>query len=256
MKGILETKDLAIGYKRKEIARGLNLTLRKGEVTSLIGKNGAGKTTLIKTLTGNLKPLGGEVLINGKGLEGYNRKELAKIMAVVNTDPHIAGGLRLKELAGLGRIPYTGRLGLQSKRDQEIVTKALEETGVIHKKDSFISELSDGERQKGMIARGLAQETPIIIMDEPFSFLDVASRLEMMALLKRLAKEKYKSILLSTHEITDALRMTDKVWLILEEGVIDGSPDNLIARGAIDKIFLNTQVRFDKERKEFRLLEE
>ena len=253
MKKVLETKDLAIGYKKKEIASHITLTLRGGEVTSLIGRNGAGKTTLIKTLTGNLQPLVGEILIEGRNLQDFTRKELARIMAVVNTDPNIAGGLRLKELVGLGRIPYTGKFGLNKGEDEVIIADAMKAVGIEHKKDSFVSQLSDGERQKGMIARGLAQQTRIILMDEPFSFLDVASRLEIFSLLKRLAKEKDKAILLSTHEVTEALKMTDKVWLFLKDEIYEGNPELLIEDGKIDKIFPDSKVRFDKEKGDFYL---
>lgn len=253
MSVILKTRNLSIGYKKIKIAEDLSLELRRGEVTALIGRNGAGKTTLIKTLTGNLNPLGGEIFLEGRKLGEYKRTELAKAMAIVNTDPNMAGGLRLKELVGLGRIPYTGRMGVESKADKDIIEKVLETTGIAHKKESFVSELSDGERQKGMIARALAQQTPIIIMDEPFSFLDVASRLEMLDLLNNLAKEDNKAILLSTHEVAEALKMSVQIWLFLREEMITGRPEDLIERGDIDRLFEDTKVKFDRERGEFRI---
>lgn len=253
MSVILKTRNLSIGYKKIKIAEDLSLELRRGEVTALIGRNGAGKTTLIKTLTGNLSPFGGEIFLEGRKLGEYKRTELAKAMAIVNTDPNMAGGLRLKELVGLGRIPYTGRMGVESKADKDIIEKVLETTGIAHKKESFVSELSDGERQKGMIARALAQQTPIIIMDEPFSFLDVASRLEMLDLLNNLAKEDDKAILLSTHEVAEALKMSDQIWLFLREEMITGRPEDLIERGDIDRLFEDTKVKFDRERGEFRI---
>ena len=253
MNVILETENLAIGYKGVQIAENLNLNLREGEVTALIGRNGAGKSTLIKTLTGNLPPLKGSVTINKENITKINLKDLSRLISVVNTDPHMAGGLRLRELVELGRIPYTGRIGILSKDDNHIVEEALKATGVLHMKERYVSELSDGERQKGMIARGLAQETPLIIMDEPFSFLDVASRWEILELMKNLAIEKNKAILFSTHEVSEALRMSDRIWLFTVNGLLEGEPEKLISSGAVDLLFPQSRIKFDKEKGDFYL---
>lgn len=252
MKKILETAGLAIGYKGNALASDLNLSLGIGEVTALIGRNGAGKSTLIKTITGNLKPVKGSIEIEGRSLESISRKDLSRLLAVVSTDPDMAGGLRLKELVGLGRIPYTGRLGILSDHDKDIIKESMNLTGVYKKKDCFISELSDGERQKGIIARGLAQQTPVIVMDEPFSYLDVASRLEILKLLKDLAASREKALLFSTHDVAEALRMADKIWLFTEkDGILTGSPEELIQGGKIDLLFPDSSVKFDRERKDF-----
>lgn len=253
MKVILETENLAIGYKGVQIAENLNLNLREGEVTALIGRNGAGKSTLIKTLTGNLPPVKGSVTINKENITIINRKDLSRLISVVNTDPHMAGGLRLRELVELGRIPYTGRIGILSKDDNRIVEEALKATGVLHMKERYVSEISDGERQKGMIARGLAQETPLIIMDEPFSFLDVASRWEILELMKNLAIEKNKAILFSTHEVSEALRMSNRIWLFTVNGLLEGEPEKLISSGAVDLLFPQSRIKFDKEKGDFYL---
>lgn len=253
MNVILETENLSIGYKGVQIAENLNLNLREGEVTALIGRNGAGKSTLIKTLTGNLPPLKGSVTINKENITKINRKDLSRLISVVNTDPHMAGGLRLRELVELGRIPYTGRIGILSKDDNRIVEEALKATGVLHMKERYVSELSDGERQKGMIARGLAQETPLIIMDEPFSFLDVASRWEILELMKNLAIEKNKAILFSTHEVSEALRMSDRIWLFTVNGLLEGEPEKLISSGAVDLLFPQSRIKFDKKKGDFYL---
>lgn len=241
--------NLSIGYKRP-LASGLNLSLDRG-VTALIGRNGAGKSTLIKTLTGQQSPLEGSITINYKSLYEYSKKELARLIAVVSTDPSLAGGLRLHELVSLGRIPYTGRMGILTKEDREKVEKSMVSVGIVDKKDRFVAELSDGERQKGMIARGLVQETPYIIMDEPFSFLDVASRLEIQELAKELAGKENKSILFSTHEVAEALQTVDKVWAFTVNGVIEGSPESLIESKVIDSLFNNPKVGFDKEKRMF-----
>lgn len=253
MKDILVTQGLAIGYKRKVLARGLNLHLGEG-VTALIGRNGAGKSTLIKTLTGNLKPLEGEICLNGRPLESYSRKRLAREVSLVSTDSHNAGGLRLHELVALGRIPFSGTMGRLSEEDREKVEGALQALGLAHKRDSFVAELSDGERQKGMVARGLVQETPIIIMDEPFSFLDVAARLEMLAMTVELAESRKKAVLFSTHEVSEALRTVENIWMFTVDGeIMEGTPDRLIANGDVDRLFMGDKIKFDRNIKEFYL---
>ena len=253
MNTILQTENLSIGYKKSPLVSGLNLQLKRGEITALIGRNGAGKSTLLRTLTGNLKKLGGRIEIDGRPLEDYARKELAGLLAVVNTDPNMAGGLMLKELVGLGRSPYSGIMGRLTAEDRRIIVEAMDDAGISHKKESFVSELSDGERQKGMIARGLAQQTPLIIMDEPFSFLDVAARLETLALLRGLAREREKAILYSTHDVSEALRMADRIWLFTRDKVIQGEPSTLIENGDIELLFPDSEIKFDPGRGDFYL---
>ena len=253
MNPILEINDLTTGYNGTPLTSGINLTLREGEVTAMIGRNGVGKSTLIKTLTRHIPPIKGEIWLLGKLLHDYSRKDLSKIIAQVTTDSDIAGGLRLHELVSLGRIPFTGVTGVLSTADHQIVRQAMEGVDIIHKKDNFISELSDGERQKGMIARALSQETPLIIMDEPFSYLDVAARLEMLALVRRLAREERKAILFSTHEVSEALRMADRIWMFADGEIREGNPRELVESGEIDRLFSSTNVRFDKNTWNFTL---
>lgn len=252
MKDFLQTSKLAFGYKGKRIAENVDLRL-KGGVTALIGRNGVGKSTLIKTLTGNLKPLGGEIEICGKPLGEYDLKALSKTVSLVATDFNQAGGLRLHELVALGRIPYTGKFGKLDKDDKDKIEAAIETVGLTHKKDAFVAELSDGERQKGNIARGLVQETPLIIMDEPFSFLDVASRLEMMEIMRELTDSEEMTILYSTHEVTEALKSADRIWLMSRGEVKEGSPTEIIDSGAIEMLFDNPRIRFDSEKESFYL---
>lgn len=247
----MRTINLSVGYKRPIVA-GLNLSLPMG-VTALLGRNGAGKTTLIKTLTGSILPIMGDVILNGKSVRNYSKRELAKYVSLVSTDYHSAGGLRLKEFVALGRIPYMGRMGILSADDREKVHEAMNRVGISGKADEYVSRLSDGERQKGMLARVLVQETPIIIMDEPFSFLDVSSRLELYALIDNLSKEENKSVLFSTHEITEALRMVGNIWMFTIDGFAEGSPERLINEGMVDKLFPNKNIWFDSKSRDFRL---
>ena len=196
---VIETHQLAIGYllkgkKPNVVHDSLNLKLIPGEVTCLLGLNGAGKSTLLRTLCGFQPPLNGTVLLNGKPLSHYKPIEFYQTIGVVLTDKTNAGGITVYELVALGRHPYTGFFGQLNARDHEVITQALEATGISHKAQDYVSELSDGERQKAMIAKALAQECTIIIPDEPTALLDVTSRIETMVLLQKLAKEQQKAI--------------------------------------------------------------
>lgn len=250
MKSLIKTTGLTIGYKGKTITADVNLSLQQGSLTALIGCNGAGKSTLLKTLTGNIKPIKGKIELGTKELTEINRKELSKLLAVVTTEQPSAGGLTLQELVAMGRIPYTGRIGRLNSEDKQIVKEALIKVGIEHKKDTFVADLSDGERQKGMIARALAQQTPLIIMDEPFSFLDVASRLELLDLMRELVDEQNKTILFSTHEVGEAMRIADNLWAFVKDDkgttIIEGTSEQLIQTSVIDRLFGESRVRYDR----------
>lgn len=216
-----------------------------------MGQNGAGKSTLIKTITGEIPPLKGEIRIEGKSLHDYTRKQLARKIALVTTDPVQAGGLTVRELVGLGRQPHTGFFGRLSDDDNNAVADAMRQVGISHKADDYIANLSDGERQKALIARALAQDTDIIILDEPFSFLDVASRVEILALLIDSARKKKISILFSSHDVAQALRMADKIILFSNDRIITESPEKLIKSGEINNLFTDRNVTFDPIQNDF-----
>lgn len=247
----VETHNLTIGYrlksgKKKVIHENLSLSLYPGEVTCLLGLNGAGKSTLLKTLCGFLPPLGGEVRIQGKSLAAYTQHQFALLVGVVLTDKTNAGGITVYELVSLGRHPYTGFFGQLKENDHRIIRSALEAAGISHKAGQYVSELSDGERQKAMIAKALAQECPIILLDEPTAFLDITSRIETMALLRRLAVTQNKTILLSTHDLEQAVQMADCLWLQSRENpVICGTPEDLILSGSFGSFFEKENIRFD-----------
>lgn len=251
----IRIENLSIGYRKQSLISDINLELCRGEITAMIGRNGAGKSTLLKTITGILKPISGKIYIEGQPAETITKRERARLIAVVSTAMYNAGGLRLHELVSLGRSPYTGALGLLTKKDTEIVDDVIEVVGLRHKANSFVSELSDGERQKAMIARALAQEAPVLIMDEPFSFLDVATRLEMTSLISRLAKNGNKAILYSSHDVSLALKTVDNIWAFCRNGdkddITSGTPQQIIETGVADRIFDTTEVKFDRETKEF-----
>lgn len=247
----IETDHLAIGYalkggRRKVVHEGLQVSLYLGEVTCLLGLNGAGKSTLLRTLCGFQPALAGEVRILGKRLDNYTRAEFATTVGVVLTEKTNAGGISVRELVALGRHPYTDFLGRLREEDKRIVQQSMEAVGIAHKADSYVSELSDGERQKAMIARTLAQQCPVILLDEPTAFLDVTSRLETMTLLHRLATEQHKAILLSTHDLDLAIQMGDCLWLLAPgRAMASGMPEELILSGAFSSFFERGDVTFD-----------
>lgn len=250
-KGIaVEAIGLAIGYtdgkKRKIVQSNVDLTLRSGEVTCLLGLNGAGKSTLIRTLCGFQPPLEGKVLLRGKPLSSYSQSAFAREVGVVLTEKTNAGGITVYDLVSLGRHPYTGFFGSLKENDHKIIEEALKAAGIWHKNGNYVSELSDGERQKVMIAKVLAQQCPIIVLDEPTAFLDVTARIETMVLLRKLAKEQGKAIVLSTHDIDSAIQMADNLWLLSKRKAVRcGAPEDLIMNGSIGEFFSKENVVFD-----------
>ncbi|MBQ7018457.1 MAG: ABC transporter ATP-binding protein [Bacteroidales bacterium] len=250
-KGIaVEAIGIAIGYndtkRRKVVQSNVNLSLMGGEVTCLLGLNGAGKSTLIRTLCGFQPPLEGKVLLRGKPLSSYSQSAFAREVGVVLTEKTNAGGITVYDLVSLGRHPYTGFFGSLKEDDHRIIEEALDAAGIWHKKENYVSELSDGERQKVMIAKVLAQQCPIIVLDEPTAFLDVTARIETMVLLRKLAKEQGKAIVLSTHDIDSAIQMADNLWLLSKgKEVRCGAPEDLIMDGTIGEFFSKENVVFD-----------
>ena len=249
---VITAQDLNIGYrtgkKEKTIHQHLNFQLYSGELTSLLGANGAGKSTLLRTLAASQPALNGDLRILGKPLEQYTEKERSRTIGVVLTDKTFAGGLTVYELVGLGRQPHTGFFGRLNKNDHRIIEEALNNVGIAHKAKSYTAELSDGERQKVMIAKALVQECPLILLDEPTAFLDIVSRIEIMHLLHKLAVEQQKAILLSTHDIEQALVLSDKLWLLSkEQGLQCGVTEDLILNHQMDGLFSRKDIQFNYE---------
>ncbi|MCR5710079.1 MAG: ABC transporter ATP-binding protein [Bacteroidales bacterium] len=251
------TDRLSIGYTVRGGVRvvhpGLDLKLCRGEVTALLGRNGAGKSTLLKTLCGLLPPLGGGIFVEGKPLGDYRPEELAATVGVVLTESTQAGGISVYDLVALGRYPHTGFFGTLRDVDHSAIRSALETAGIADKSERHLAELSDGERQKAFIAKVLAQECPIILLDEPTAFLDVTSRLETMVSLRKLAHAQGKAVLISTHDLDTALQLADKLWLqpAFTEGKSDAepmlcdTPAALIESGALSRFFSTSSVTFD-----------
>jgi len=248
---VIETKSLKIGYihkykKCKTVHDGLDLQLYKGELTCLLGLNGAGKSTLLRTVCGFLPALGGEIRINGRMFPEYSQDALSRIIGVVLTENINAGGLTVNELVSLGRHPYTGFFGRLSAGDRLIVKESVAAVGMSDKSNEYVSELSDGERQKIMIAKTLAQQCPVIILDEPTAFLDVTSRIEIMSLLHNLASQQGKTVLMSTHDLDLAIQMSDCLWLQEKSrNMVCGTPEDLILNGSFATFFDRKGITFD-----------
>ena len=249
---ILTTHDLTVGYRNgsRQVAllNHLNLHLDKGKLVALLGQNGAGKSTLLRALTCDEQPLSGTIKVNGVPLMEMSQKERSRVLGLVSTERIQAGALTVTELVGLGRQPHTGFLGRLDDEDREIVRQSMADAGIIGKAGEYMASLSDGERQKAMIARALAQQTPIIILDEPTAFLDVASRIETMRLLQTLAHDRGKAVLLSSHDISQSLMLADELWLITtDRQVVTGTTTQLVADGAMDRLFANRSIHFNSQ---------
>lgn len=244
-------KNLIIGYRLKHqlraIASPVHASLQAGELTCLIGANGVGKSTLLRTLAGFQPALDGEILIQDKSLSDFSAQELAREISIVLTSKTDHAQLSAEEIVGIGRSPYTGFWGTLSAADKQIVASALQETGIQHLAQRNISELSDGERQKVMIAKALAQQTRIIILDEPTAFLDFPSKIETLQMLRRLAHEQHKSILLSTHDVELALQLSDRLWLMEESRFSIGTPKELATDGSLSRFINRDGIRFNKD---------
>ena len=213
-------EQLSVGYNGfSPVLNVINVEIKSGELTCLIGPNVIGKSTLLKTLTGFLPKLGGRLLLDGRDIDLLSQRERAKYISIVLTYKTDVQNLSVAEMVGMGRMPYTGFWGKLNADDREIVAEAINMVGINHLKDRMVQTLSDGERQKVMIAKALAQQTPIILLDEPTSFLDFPSKVEMLQLLHRLAKETDKVVFLSTHDLELALRIADRLVELNKSGL-------------------------------------
>ncbi len=254
---VVSGENLAVGYRagtadERRVHEGLSFGLRSGELTCLMGPNGAGKSTLLRTLGGSQPSLAGKLSLGDRPLAALGERRLSRRVGVVLTDRIHAGGLRVRELVALGRYPYTGFFGRLDRNDRQIVDESMREAGIETKAECYLSELSDGERQKAMIAKVLAQQCPIILLDEPSAFLDVASRIEVMHLLHDLARKRGKAVLMSTHDVGLALQLADRLWLLSREGLCCGAPEDRIADGSLDRVFGRNGIVFDSRTGDFR----
>lgn len=248
---VIEAENLSIGYRdgdkgHQGLHKDLTFSLYRGELTCLLGPNGAGKSTLLRTLGASQPALSGSLLLLGKPLSKYSAPEISRKIGLVLTDRTLAGGLRVREMVALGRYPYTGFFGRLSRTDEEVIDYSLDRVGIRYKASDYFSELSDGERQKVMIAKALAQECPVVLLDEPTAFLDVPSRIEIMTLLRELAAVEKKTILFSTHDMEQALLLSDRLWLLSRsQGLQSGVTEDMVLSGAVTGLFSQSSVGFD-----------
>lgn len=250
MENAVEIRDLSTGYKVASrvsiVSHSLNGNLHKGSLTVLLGPNGSGKSTLLKTLSAFLPAIEGEVIIEGIPLKEYSPHSLAETIGVVLTDRPAVTNMTVDQLIATGRSPYNGFWGRSSAEDKEIIERALNLTDIIELRHRKINSLSDGERQKVMIAKALAQETPLIFLDEPTAFLDYPGKVEIMLLLRRLAEKESKTIFLSTHDLEIALQLAHNAWLIdKNKGFISGTPKELGKNGDIGRYFDSDNMKYE-----------
>ncbi len=254
----IELCDLSVGYKNRKkthiVASHLNANIKKGELTCLLGANGIGKSTLLRTISAFQPILDGDITIGGSSITSYSEKELSMLVSVVLTDRIELRNMSVRELISIGRSPYTGFWGKLTSEDVIKIDKAISLVNVENLADRLINNLSDGERQKVMIAKALSQDTPIILLDEPTAFLDFPSKVEMMQLLHRLSRETQKTIFLSTHDLELALQIADKIWLMDDNTQLHvGTPEDLSLNGSLSNFFARKGIIFDKETGLFRI---
>lgn len=255
IKAILKTNDLTIGYRSKKqvttIAKNLNINVSAGKLICLLGKNGIGKSTLLRTLTNVQPPLNGVVKIADKLLHKIDSLELSKLLSLVLTERLPDSNLTVFELVALGRQPYTNWVGKLTANDLLLVNKALDQTNTRHLASKNYYKLSDGQLQKVLIARALAQDTSLIVLDEPTAHLDLHHTIETFTLLKELAQKFNKTILVSTHEINLALQLADTLWLMTPGGFISGNTQSLLDKQKIPELFDSELIAFDPVLKQF-----
>ena len=222
----LELKNLSVGYDGKPVISGMNAAIRKGEIIALIGPNGAGKSTILKSLSRSLPLIGGQVVLDGRDLIKYSYKELSVKMAVILTDRIKSELMTCRDVVATGRYPYTGRLGILSAEDEGKVTEALRSVHALDIGERDFARISDGQRQRILLARAICQEPEIILLDEPTSFLDVRHKLELLTLLTKMARQKNITVLTSLHEIDLAEKVADRIITVKGEEVLWGQLDD------------------------------
>lgn len=250
-KKTLEVVDVSIGYKNLKIADSISFSLEKSKLIALIGANGIGKSTLLRTLTSSQPLLAGSILLNGKEINQFSHRELAQQLSVVLTEKLPPSNLSVYEVITLGRQPYTNWLGELSSTDKNKTEIAIRQVEIEHLTNKKHYELSDGQLQKVMIARALAQDTDLVILDEPTTHLDIVHKVSVIRLLKKLTQKTEKCILFSTHDIDLALDFCDEIIVMTSEKTQKDTPERLINSGIFNEVFKDDSIVFDKEKRKF-----
>ena len=250
---MLILSNLSIGYRRRVVMRHLNLSATEGELVALIGRNGLGKSTLLRTIARLQPALSGELNVAGKPLESYSRNELAGLLSIVSTESLGVSHLTVRQLVSFGRFPHTNWIGKLTEKDATLIEEAIQSVGIASLQNKNLHEISDGERQRAMVARALAQDTGLILLDEPTAFLDMPNRYELIHLLRQLTQTKRKTILFSTHDLNIAMHQADKLWLMTDDLASEGAPEDLILNQQFTRIFDGTKLQFDDGKGEFNI---
>jgi iron complex transport system ATP-binding protein len=234
----LQTKGLKVGSGKKVVVDSVEISGFRGQVLCLLGPNGAGKSTILRTLSGLLQPVEGVVFINQQDIKKIRKKDLAKKMAIVLTKKFSAGMMKVYDVAAMGRYPHTGRFGSLCEKDHALVREALIRVNADYLSERYFEELSDGEKQKVMVARALVQEPEVIVLDEPTTHLDIRHRLELIDILKSLSREKNITVIVALHEIDLALKSCDKVLLVKDNKILGyGEPEDMVSEEMINELY-------------------
>jgi iron complex transport system ATP-binding protein len=253
----LKGQNLKMGYqhanKTEIILEKLNLQAKSSELIGLIGRNGSGKSTLLRSLMGMLPLMQGDLMIQEQAIRHFTPKQKAKKIAYVSASVNLPGNLRVHEIVAYGRYPYSSLLWRQDREAKSKVHHAMEQMDVLHLADRQLHQISDGERQRCMIARALAQDTPIILLDEPAAHLDIANRYELMKMLRQLADEQNKCIIMSSHDLDIMLNYTDKLWLIHQKNIISQAPEDMVIKKNIELLVDSSNLNFSMENAKFQM---
>lgn len=258
-KNIIDIQNVQTGYKNKNaskvVSKDLNLKLYKGELVSLLGPNGCGKSTLMRSIAGLQPLLSGNIFINDTNIQEVSSKERAKYLSLVLTDRIVASNLTVFDIVSNGRYPYLNAFGTITAKDKEIIFDSLNLCSLNGWENRLYNDLSDGEKQKVLIARSLAQDTPLMLLDEPTAHLDLPNRVEIMRILQKLAHESNKAILISSHELDLSLQWSDSIWLMNTDGIIYSAiPEEIVLSGKLSDVFCNNHIVFDYESGQFKPL--
>lgn len=232
---MIELQHLTVGYGTQAVLSDINKTLNEGQMVCLLGSNGVGKSTILRTLAGFLPPLSGKILLQGRDLTTLSVSQRSRAVSVVLTERVEVPYMKVEDLVGMGRSPYTGFFGTLTKEDKRIISEAIEMVGIKDLAQRTIDTLSDGERQKALLAKAIAQQTPIILLDEPTAFLDFHAKVSTLRLMLQLAHETSKTILLSTHDVEMALRLSDMLWIVMGSEIKTGTTTSLTKDGTLQK---------------------
>lgn len=249
---MIALEQISVGYQRDQpLLRDVNLMAEPGEMIALVGRNGTGKSTLLRSILGLTPLLGGHCLLRGIPLQEYDLRNRARTVSYVSSQVSRIPSITVRELVSLGRMPYTGWMGRQGKGDREMVEQAIAEVGMEEKVDRNLEQLSDGERQRVMIARAFVQDTPVMVLDEPAAYLDIPNKYELVRILSAF-RDQRKTILYSTHDLETAMMCADKFWVILDGQIHEGSPEDLGLSGLFEQLFESSGIAFDRESGRFK----